>query len=298
MPVRRRSALVTGRPPVKVLLVAAVLAVPACTAATAAPTVPGISTAGTVPGSPLTARGTTRPTSGGPVAVRGLCLDPTDSTRAAFSEDVKARVAELVEAWTPPDADPRDGSDAVPGLSLTVRVIDTASYSTDAVALTVTVPPVPALASRPDLTADGVLAPGGPYDTWTRERERAQAARAAAREAAASAARALRALRLDHATRSGISGCLSALAQTLPPGDDRRIALASDLDENTAVQVAGDFGKAPLLVVQPCPDGDARRCTELLARAEGLLRALDTGPLTPVRPEAAGAALRAWTAPR
>jgi hypothetical protein len=45
-----------------------------------------------------------------------------------------------------------------------------------------------------------------------------------------------------------------------PPGDHRAFLLASDCDNNVSPQTAGVLG-GPLVIVQPCPTGDAAACS-------------------------------------
>jgi hypothetical protein len=231
----------------------------------------------------------------------GACIDPTLSLIPSFATtirtDLAQGVASLAPAATPVDTSAQPGqpvSAPQAGINLTVREIDTTSYSSTMTAFTrnVSVPPVPGLmVSRPQ--------PGsGDYAnqlrTWSQDYQTVTADRKLAAADAVSASSTIAALPLDRNGSSAISACVSGLLVTVPPGGNHSYLLASDLQENIAPQLHGSFHGAPLYVVQACDNGNGNSCAGLLQSFTKEMRQLDVGQVIPIRPEDAAAAISNW----
>lgn len=228
------------------------------------------------------------PTQPAPTVNAGVCLDPTLSTLPTFSESIRELVAKTVAGWEPPAPPPTTTSavDPRPGLNLTIRTVGTNSYGSQIPYLSVTLPPVPGLSARPDVTD-----PNFPSlnPVWQMARDQViQQAQAAGQQAQQRAA-AIRDLPLDTSQSSEIAGCLSALAQTVPPGP-RTLILTSDLEQNEPPQVAGDLHNTRILIVQPC-GGDATRCRQLQDQWQQELAGRGAVTVTVIRPELADSQL-------
>jgi hypothetical protein len=231
----------------------------------------------------------------------GACIDPTLSLIPSFATGIRADLAQAVARLAPPGTpvrtSARPGQPVSPpqaGIDLTIREVDTTSFSTTMTAYTreVNVPAVPGLMpSRP--------APGsGDYANrlriWTQDYQTVTAARGAARTAAARASDAIASLSLDRNGSSAISACVSALLVTVPTGGSHSYLLASDLQENIAPQLHGSFHGAPLYIVQGCDQGNGNECAALLGSFTKEMKKLDVGPVIPIRPENAARAISSW----
>jgi hypothetical protein len=231
----------------------------------------------------------------------GACIDPTLSLIPSFATGIRADLAQAVGRLAPPSAPVRTsagpGQPVSPpqaGIDLTVREVDTTSFSTTMSAYTreVTVPAVPGLTvSRPEPGSDGYA---DRLRTWTHDYQAVTAARGAARTAAVRAAGAIASLPLDRNGSSAISACVSALLVTVPSGGNHSYLLASDLQENIAPQLHGSFHGAPLYIVQGCDQGNGNQCAALLESFTKEMKKLDAGPVIPIRPENAARAIGNW----
>jgi len=227
----------------------------------------------------------------------GACIDPTLSLIPSFAPTMRTDLAQALASLTPQTKLVTNA--AVPGQSgvnLTIRQVDTASFSTTMSAFTrnVEVPGIHELTvSRP---APGSVDYVDRLRAWSQGYQIVSEDRKAASTAAAGASRTIGSLPLDQnaASWSGISACVSALLLTVPPGGNHSYLLASDLEENVTPQLAGSFHGAPLIIVQACDGGDASYCQELLNHFEQEMRRLDVGQVTVIRPEDAAQAIDRW----
>lgn len=231
----------------------------------------------------------------------GACIDPTASIVSSFARSIRGDLAQAVGSLAPPEGklptNTISGGPVTPpqaGVNLTVRQVTTDSLSSTLSAYTrsVVVPPVPGLTrSRPEPSARAHVSQ---LRTWTVGYQSVAAARAAARHAAAAGAATIAGMPLDRRGRSGISACMSGLLTTVPSGGAHSYLLASDLQENVTPQLAGSFHGRPLVIIQTCDTGNAAYCQRLLNRFSRMMRRLDVGPITVVRPEVAAAAIAQW----
>lgn len=218
-------------------------------------------------------------------------IDPTTSTDVSFRASMKSDVIAAVQTYVPPKpAEPKAGVAPVVGLQLTVRLVGTNSLAYGQPNIAVSIPSVPELPVRPDMTAEGALDPGGPYDTWKKSEAEWSAAYDAALAANAAAVEALQGLDVNTDERSGILAGSAALALLAPAQGDVAFAVLSDLDENRGAQAA-DFNGHPFLVVQPDPAGDIGRWDQLFDKFSSWASGSGAGEITRVRPEAARAAI-------
>jgi hypothetical protein len=231
----------------------------------------------------------------------GACIDPTLSLIPSFATGIRADLAQAVGRLAPPSAPVRTsappGQPVSPpqaGIDLTIREVDTTSFSTTMAAYTreVRVPAVPGLAiSRPEPGSNDYA---NRLRIWTQDYQTVAAARGAARTAAARASDAIGSLPLDRNGSSAISACVSALLVTVPSGGNHSYLLASDLQENIAPQLHGSFHGAPLYVVQGCDQGNGNECAALLESFTKEMKKLDVGRVIPIRPENAARAIGNW----
>jgi hypothetical protein len=180
------------------------------------------------------------------------------------------------------------------GVNLTVRQVDTTSYSSTMSAYTidVSVPPVHGLmVSRPQPGSNDYA---DALRTWSQNYELVSADRKAAATAAAAGSRAIASLPLDRNGWSAISACVSALLVTVPLSGSHSYLLASDLQENITPQLHGSFHGASLYVVQACDNGNGNSCARLLANFTKEMRQLGVGQVIPIRPEDAATAIVSW----
>jgi hypothetical protein len=232
----------------------------------------------------------------------GACIDPTASIVSSFAPVIRSDLAQAVAGLAPPagqvPTNTLSGQGPItapqPGVNLTVRQVDTNSFSSNLGTYTrnVVVPPVPGLAQQ---------RPGpGPPDyltqlrTWTAGYQAVASSRQAAREAAMAGAASIASMPLDTQAWSGISACITALLTTVPPGGTHSYLLASDLEENRPQQLTGSFNGAPLVIIQTCDTGNVAYCQQLLETFIQAMRHLDVGPITVVRLENAAAAITQW----
>jgi hypothetical protein len=233
----------------------------------------------------------------------GACIDPTGSIVSSFAPAIRDDLAQAVAGLAPPagtlPTNTLGGRGPVtapqPGVSLTVRQVDTDSFSSapdPAYMRTVAIPAVPGLAEqRPS---------PGPEDypkqlrNWTAGYQTVSAARQAARTAATSGAATIAGMSLDRLGHSAISACVSALLTTVPLGGSHSYLIASDLEENMSPQLAGSFAGAPLIIIQTCDTGDQAYCQGLLERFTQTMHRLGVGSITVVRPENALTAITQW----
>jgi hypothetical protein len=231
----------------------------------------------------------------------GACIDPTLSLIPSFAAGIRADLTQAVASLAPPDTpvhtSAQPGQPVSPpqaGIDLTIRQVDTTSFSTTMTAYTreVNVPAVPGLmTSRPEPGANDYA---DRLRTWTQDYQTVTMARGAARAAAARASGAIASLPLDRNGSSAISACVSALLVTVPPDGNHSYLLASDLQENIAPQLHGSFHGAPLYVVQGCDQGNGNQCAALLESFKKEMKKLDAGPVIPIRPENAARAISDW----
>lgn len=231
----------------------------------------------------------------------GACIDPTLSLIPSFATGIRADLAQAVGRLAPPSAPVRTsappGQPVSPpqaGIDLTIREVDTTSFSTTMAAYTreVRVPAVPGLTiSRPEPGSNDYA---NRLRIWTQDYQTVAAARGAARTAAARASDAIGSLPLDRNGSSAISACVSALLVTVPSGGNHSYLLASDLQENIAPQLHGSFHGAPLYVVQGCDQGNGNECAALLESFTKEMKKLDVGRVIPIRPENAARAIGNW----
>jgi len=218
------------------------------------------------------------------VSTVGVCLDPSRSSNASFAPEQRAMIAESVAGWATGKKATEAGAAGAPGLDLLIRQVQNDSYG-DAPTLRVSIPSVAGLVPEPKSTSatfaiDDV--------TWQNAKRDYDSEIAAAADAASEAAARVKAMPL-RPSDSEIAGCVSALATILSPGD-RKILLLSDLGQNHAPQIAGDLSRTQVLVVQPCPSGDASTCTTLATDTASSLKSRGATEVAAIRPEAASPA--------
>jgi len=231
----------------------------------------------------------------------GACIDPTLSLIPSFATTIRTDLARAIASLAPPatpvDTSAQQGqpvSAPQAGINLTVREVDTTSYSSTMAAFTrnVSVPPVPGLmVSRPQPGSNDYA---DQLRIWTQDYQTVTADRKLAATDASSASSTIASLPLDRNGWSAISACVSALLVTVPPGGNHSYLLASDLQENITQQLHGSFHGAPLYVVQACDNGNGNSCAELLKSFTKEMRQLDVGQVIPIRPEDAAAAISNW----
>ncbi len=231
----------------------------------------------------------------------GACIDPTLSLIPSFATTIRTDLAQAVASLAPPatpvDTSAQPGQPVSPpqaGVNLTVREVDTTSYSSTMGAFTrdVSVPPVPGLmVSRPQ---PGSSDYADRLRTWTQDYQTVTAARKLAATDAAGASSTIASLPIDRNGWSAISACVSALLGTVPPSGDHSYLLASDLQENIAPQLHGSFHGASLYIVQACDNGDGNFCAGLLDSFTKEMQKLDVGHVIAIRPEDAAQAIDSW----
>lgn len=232
--------------------------------------------------------------------VLGGCVDATDSTGSAFGAAVRDAVADVVKEHLPPKpphSEVVSGVAPVPGLMVELRLVTTRPLGQDDPHVAVTVPGVPGLKPQPDVSDPTSLEPVSGYtslhDLWTHESKTWSSAYDAAARKQQQALKEVQRFSLDGGM-SGITGCMSALAQDLVTRGKPRFLLASDLQENVTPQLSGSLRGQPVVVVQPCPSGVAATCDSAFARVEGQLKRLHAGPVTRHTVADLPAAVAAW----
>ncbi|HMN40403.1 MAG TPA: hypothetical protein PKE29_06120 [Phycisphaerales bacterium] len=222
---------------------------------------------------------------------RFALIDPTTSTDTSFRESMKNDIIAAVQSYVPAKpTETKAGVAAITGLQLTVRLVGTNSLAYGQPNVAISIPSVPELPARPDMTAPGALDPGGPYDTWKKSEAAWSAAYDAAVAAVATSVQSLQGVNVNTDEYSGILAGTAALALLAPPDGDVAFAVLSDLDENRGAQPA-NFNGHPFLVVQPDPVGDINRWNGLFNTFSSWATSSDAGQITRVRPEDASAAI-------
>lgn len=231
----------------------------------------------------------------------GACLDTTTSLIPSFAPMIRSDLAHALASLAPPGTQvptsaPRGKplSPAQNGVNLTVREVDTNSYSSTMAAYTrnVIVPAVPGLVvSRP---APGSTNYVDRLRIWSQDYQTVVNARKNAAAKAAGASSTIASMPFDRNGMSAISACVSALLVTVPPGGNQSFLLASDLEENATVQLHGSFHGANLYIVQACDAGNGYHCAQLLNSFTKEMKRLDVGQVISIRPEDAAQAIDNW----
>lgn len=224
------------------------------------------------------------------------CFDATGSTSdidPQFGPLMRADLASAVRGWAQPaPADPTgvrpvapDGAMGQPGLNLQLRWVSTNPYGDMNVRI-VKVRPVPSLIAEPSTSSSNFA---NDDSTWqSGARQVADIAKDAVADSAKAAGQ-ISSYPWPNG-RSGISACISALIEDLPPGHDV-LVVASDGEETEPPQVAGNLHNARVLWVMPCPTGNAAHCTALQATWRAFLGKVGAGSVSFIRPESASATL-------
>ena len=231
-----------------------------------------------------------QPTTG----VVGIVIDPTASTGRTFRESVRTAIVDQLAAVVP--AKPTDAAQGVApvnGISVQLKLVVTNGYAYGSPTLSVEIPPVRGLASRPPVNTttmdDGTYAAWKQAKTaWEQEYGTALAAQAAAVRELGSFS-----LTVPGAQRSGISSTLGALAASIPPTNRAAFIVASDLEENVTSAVTGTLDGHPVTLIVPC-NASATACA---ARQDNFAAwatdELQAGPVTAYRPENTAQAIAA-----
>lgn len=222
---------------------------------------------------------------------RFALIDPTTSTDASFREAMKNDIIAAVQGYVPAKpTETKAGVAALTGLQLTVRLVATNSLAYGQPNVEVSIPSVPELPARPDMTAPGALDPLGPYDTWKKSEAAWSTAYDHAIAADAAAVQSLQGLDVNTDEHSGIFAGAAALALLAPANGDVAFAVLSDLDENRGAQPA-NFNGHPFLVVQPDPVGNVNHWDGLFDTFSSWATSSGAGQIARVRPEAAAPAI-------
>lgn len=235
---------------------------------------------------------------------RGACIDSTSSVPYSFATGVRDSISAALRGFAPsmsplPNQAPAPGSpiaESQSPLELTIREVFTNSGSTDLLKYTqtVSVPGVRGLTgAQPSVTATDFDVANA---NWRAAYKDTTDDRAAAARAAKDASKSIAALPLinDPNNNSGIVACMSTLLQTTSPSGNSGYLIASDLQDNSNVQVVGDFKGSPLLVVQVCRSGDLDTCKGYLDHFTQYMKKLHVGKITVIRPEDMGSAVTKW----
>ena len=206
-------------------------------------------------------------------------MDGSLSSVPSFSSAEKSRLQQAVRQWSPETPVTAEGVPPRPGLQLSVRQVLTDSYASSAASLTLEIPAVPGLVARPDATDAGFVEADRQWQSAKKQYETDSAAAAAA---ASKASAALEHYRLER-QNSEISGCVSALAQTVT-GSSRLLILVSDLKQTGQPQIAGDMSGTSVLIVQAC-GGSAAKCTNLANDWTSRLKSQGAAAVRVLRPE-------------
>jgi hypothetical protein len=220
------------------------------------------------------------------------CIDPTASTDKRFAQAIRASLVEAVRGYMPSrPEETKAGVAGTPGLDLTVRLISTRPLAYGEPYLHIEIPPVDGLPPRPDMTKPGALDPGGPYLAWKKVEAQWAADYRAAQTAQADAVEVLQRIDLSHPQRSGVRDCVAALMTVPATYPDATVVVASDLGDNEFTGTDPVFNGAPMLIIQPCPKGDAGTCAARLEAFTSWTSAHGAGPVSLARPEAGDVAL-------
>jgi hypothetical protein len=152
--------------------------------------------------------------------------------------------------------------------------------------------PMPDISNSANLTAP---TPGAksPYEIWRSQRVAWQTAYTRALTMQRAAKRRIRSLSLGGGL-SGITGCVSALAQDLRAYGKPNLLLASDLQENVTAELSGSLENQPVFVIQPCPSGVAQTCDAAFARMRRLLHMLHAGTVERATAASIAPAVSSW----
>lgn len=222
---------------------------------------------------------------------RFVLIDPTTSTDTSFRESMKGDIIAAVKDYVPPKpTESKVGVAAITGLQLTVRLVGTNSLAYGQPNVAISIPSVPELPARPDMTASGALDPGGPYDAWKKSEAVWSTSYDAAVTAVDASVKSLQGLNVATDENSGILAGTAALALLAPADGDIAFAVLSDLDDNRGTQPA-NFNGHPFLAVQPDPAGDINRWDGLFNTFSSWATSSGAGPITRVRPEDASTAI-------
>jgi hypothetical protein len=230
-----------------------------------------------------------------PTQQRLMCVDPTASTDASFAKSIKDATVASVGRHVPskPGVD-KDGVAPIAGVDLTVRLVGTAPMAYGAPIYRVHVAAVPGLPARPDMTVDGALDPGGSYARWKGLEKEWSSAYDQALAAQQSAVDILNSIDLGAQGLSGITGCVSALAEIAPSDGDASFLVASDLEETVAPQSAGSMHNFPVVVIQPNPSGDAQQATNDFDSFAAWATTRGAGPISHFQPEVADSVINSF----
>jgi hypothetical protein len=221
-----------------------------------------------------------------------VCIDPTASTDRHFARSIRASLVEAVRGYVPHEpAETKAGIAPVAGLDLTVRLVSTRPLAYGEPYLYADIPLVAGLPTRPDMTQLGALEPGGPYLAWKKSNEQWAADYHVAVEAQSDAIDALGRIDLSYSQRSGVRDCVAALMTVPFTSANVTVVVASDLRDNEFTGTAPDFGGARMLLIQPCPNGNASECARRYDAFISWASAHGVGPVSMARPEAADTAL-------
>lgn len=231
--------------------------------------------------------------------VLGSCIDATDSVGKGFGANVRDRIADFVGDRIPAKpADSSNGVAAVAGLKLELRLVTTRPLSEGAPYVRIDVPAVPGLAPMPDISDGSALdasTPGtkSPYETWRDQKVTWDTDYDKALAKQKAAVQKVRSLSLNGGM-SGITGCMSSLAQDLRRDGTPRYLLASDLQENVSAQLSGSLDNQPVFVIQPCPSGVGQTCDGNFKRMSDQLKQLHAGRIVRETQASADQAVAEW----
>lgn len=216
----------------------------------------------------------------------GVCIDPTTSTDKAFAQSILTTTTAAVEHYLPTKShETKAGVPGVPGLDLTIRLVSTRPLAYGQPYVNIQIPPVPGLPSRPDMTAPGALDPGGPYLDWKKSEQRWSVEYDVAAKATATAVKQLREVDLSNPSYSGVRECVAAVVSVPPKYADATLVVASDLEDNSYTGATPKFDAKPIILIQPCPDGDAKKCSRLKDDFTAWAGASGAGTTTTARAE-------------
>lgn len=229
-----------------------------------------------------------------PVADVGSCIDPTLSTVPGFSRSALGLMRGIVQTWAPaPLSTLSEGTPPQPGLDLEIRQVGTDSYATTNPYLIVRIAAAPGLKPRPAPTSNAFLADD---PIWEHAASTVTALGRAARRQARAGAAQIGAITLDDkpGVYSEITGCVTALGQTLRGGPGRAIVLFSDLEQNEPPQTGHYLAETRVLVVQACDSGNVAVCQQLRTKWQRWLRDEGATSVQFIRPEQAASAVPAF----
>ena len=135
------------------------------------------------------------------------------------------------------------------------------------------------------MTAPGALDPGGPYLDWKKSEEQWASDHQAAVEAVGTAIKRLGEVDLSNPGRSGVRECVAALVAVAPKYSNATLVAASDLGDNSFTGANPNFDAKPLILIQPCSDGNAKKCTQLQDDFTAWTANHGAGQTTAARPE-------------